>query len=122
VLVFWIALGGALGSVGRYGLSWWVAQRLGPGPLGIFIVNITGAFLIGFFIAATESRFTLSLEARRFVAIGVLGGYTTFSTLMYETLVLIENGDLPRAAAHSLGSIAVGLVAVYLGMVLGRLL
>ena len=120
--LLWIAIGGAIGSVGRYGVASWAAQRLGPGPLGIFIVNVTGAFLIGFVMIATENRFTLSLDTRRFIAVGLLGGYTTFSTLMYETMVLVEAGDYPRAIANSLGSLAVGLVAVALGIALARAL
>lgn len=122
MLLLWIALGGAIGSVGRYGLSWWVAQRFGPSPLGIFVVNVTGAFLIGFILVATEDRFTLSLDARRFIAIGILGGFTTFSTLMYETMMLVEAGDYLRAIANSLGSIAVGLIAVAAGIALARAL
>jgi fluoride exporter len=122
MLLLWIAIGGAAGSLGRYGLTWWLAQRIGPGPLGIFAVNVSGAFLIGFLLIATEGRFALSLDARRFIAIGVLGGYTTFSTLMYETMMLIEAGDYVRAAANSLGSVAAGLIAVALGIGLARLL
>ncbi|HUG15631.1 MAG TPA: fluoride efflux transporter CrcB [Thermomicrobiales bacterium] len=117
-----IAVGGALGTVGRYGVSLWVTQRIGPGPLGIFIVNVTGAFLIGFVLVATETRFPLSLDTRRFIAVGLLGGYTTFSTLMFETMMLIEAGSYTRAVANSLGSIAVGLVAVALGIALARAL
>lgn len=122
MLLLWIALGGALGSLGRYGVSALVANRLGPGPLGIFIVNVSGAFLIGFLLIATEDRFTIPLDARRFLAVGVMGGYTTFSTLMYETMVLLEAGDYVRAAANSLGSVAAGLAAVALGMALARML
>lgn len=77
----WLALGGALGTLGRYAVSGWVYDRLGPGPLGIFVVNVSGAFLIGLFLELADGRALISPGLRQFVALGVLGGYTTFSTL-----------------------------------------
>jgi CrcB protein len=117
----WVALGGAIGAISRYALSGWINAWLGPGPLAIFIVNISGSFLIGFVTAVTQDRFIISPEVRLLVTVGVLGAYTTFSTWMYETLQLIEVGDYPRAVANAVGSLVVGLVAVYLGTVAGRL-
>jgi fluoride exporter len=122
VTYLWLALGGGLGTAGRYALAGWVDGRLGPGPLGIFVVNILGSFLIGFLGALAEERFFLPLEVRRFLAIGVLGGFTTFSTLSYETLKLVQVGSFVTAAGNSVGSIVVGLAAAYLGFVLGRLI
>lgn len=118
----WLALGGALGTLGRYAVSGWVYDRFGPGPLGVFVVNVTGAFLIGLFLELADGRALLSPGLRQFLALGVLGGYTTFSTLSYETMKLLETGDVAAAALNGLGSLAAGLAAVYAGTVAGRLL
>lgn len=117
----WLALGGGLGTVGRYALAGWVDGRFGAGPLGIFAVNVLGSFLIGFLGTVAEERFFIPVEVRRFLAIGVLGGFTTFSTLSYETMKLVQTGSFASAAANGLGSLAAGLVAAYVGIVLGRL-
>ena len=116
----WVALGGVIGAVSRYALSGWINAWFGPGPLAIFVINVSGSFLIGFITAATQDRFIIDPNVRLLMTVGVLGAYTTFSTWMYETLQLIESGDYLRAAANAFGSLAVGLVAVYLGMVAGR--
>jgi CrcB protein len=122
VTLLWLAAGGALGTLGRYAVSGWIDGRFGPGPLGIFVVNVTGAFLIGFFGTLAEDRFPIPPDLRHLVAVGVLGGYTTFSTLSYETMKLIETGDLAPAALNGLGSLLAGIVAVYLGMSAARVL
>jgi CrcB protein len=122
VAYLWVALGGALGTLGRYGLTGWVNDRFGPSPLAIFIVNVSGAFLIGVITEVTQDRFLVSPDARRFLTVGMLGGYTTFSTWMYETMQLAQDGDLARALANLLGSVVAGIIAVYLGTVAGRLL
>jgi CrcB protein len=118
----WVMLGGGLGAVGRYYLSGWINDHFGPTPAAIFVVNITGAFVIGLFMAATTDRFIVSPDTRRFVTVGILGGYTTFSTWMYETMQLLEAGDYLRAAANGVGSLVVGLLAVWLGLTVGRLI
>ncbi len=118
-----VAVGGAAGSVVRYLLGGWVQERVGPGfPYGTLLINVSGSFVIGLFL-------TLSLGLawrdhwRLLIAIGFLGGYTTFSTFSYETLRLLAEGRQVRAALVNVGlSVAGGLAAAYLGMVLGRLL
>lgn len=117
----WLALGGALGTLARYALSGAIASRYGPGPLGIFIVNISGAFLIGLFLVLAQDRFLVSPDIRRFVATGIMGGYTTFSTLSYETMRLVEDRDYLMATANGVGSLLAGLLAVWLGMTLARI-
>lgn len=117
-----IALGGGLGSMARYGLSVAINDRYGPSPFGIFVVNITGAFLIGLLAGLAHDRIDLSPDARRFLTVGFLGGYTTFSTLMYDTVYLLENGEVVRAIANSLGSLVAGIAAVAVGLWLGRAL
>jgi CrcB protein len=118
--VLLVAVGGALGSVLRYAFEGFVDDRLGPTVLGTFAVNVTGTLLLGLFLGLSEERFLIPALARTAIAIGLLGGYTTFSTLMYETVDLAESGSGLTAALNALGSLAAGLVAVYAGLILGR--
>jgi CrcB protein len=118
--VIWVGAGGALGAAGRYLFSGWINNWLGPSPFAIFVVNISGAFLIGFITTLTQDRFIVDPHHRAFMTTGILGGYTTFSTWSWETMQLVQTGDYGRAAANGLGSLLDGLVAVYLGIVLAR--
>ena len=118
-----VALGGAGGSVLRYGLARLAASYLGPTTvMGTFIVNVTGSFLLGLFIALALEKASLSGNLRALVAVGFLGGYTTFSTLSLESVRLVEDGELLRAAASILGNLVLGLAAAYIGLLLGRAL
>jgi len=118
-----IAIAGALGALARYGLEGVVSRRAGGVfPWGTFVVNITGAFVLGFLFTVMTERLRVSPALRTSLTVGFLGAYTTFSTLSYETFRLIEDGAVWLAAANGLGSLAAGLVAVYLGVVLGRVL
>lgn len=119
----WVAIGGALGTLARYAVSLAVNERMGLGPWGTFIANISGSLLIGFLaIVFTETeRFSGHDDLRRFAIIGVLGGYTTFSTLAYDTTRFLEDGNVVRAALNGIGSLVVGVVAVFAGMALARL-
>lgn len=105
----------------RYAVSGWVINRYGPNPLGTFTVNIAGAFLIGFILVLSEDRFLIRSDIRIFLTTGFLGGFTTFSTFMFETMGLLEAGSLERAVLNAGGSLAVGLIAVWLGMTVARL-
>jgi CrcB protein len=118
----WIALGGALGSVGRYWLSGFVTERAGGTfPWGTLLVNVTGSFLIGLFAALTEpgGRRYLSPAGRQFFMYGVCGGYTTFSSFSLQTLELLREGEATHAAANVLGSVILCMLAVWLGYLLG---
>jgi CrcB protein len=117
-----IALGGALGSVLRYTVDGAVVDRLGPTALGTFVVNVTGALLLGVFVGVTEERWLAPPLARPAIAIGLLGGYTTFSTLMFETVDLAETGSLLAAFVNVAGSVIAGLAAMYAGLAIGRAL
>jgi len=121
--MFAIAVAGALGALARYGIDGFVARRSsGAFPWGTFAVNVSGAFALGLvFTLATES-WGLAAWLRSALTIGFLGAYTTFSTLTFETYRLAEDRALGLAAANVLGSCAAGLAAVYLGVVLGRVL
>lgn len=117
-----VAAGGAVGAALRYLLGGWASSRLGADfPWGTLLANISGCLLIGVVLGFVE-RGALPVEARLFLAVGVLGGYTTFSTFGYETLRLIEDGQAASALLNAFGQLALGLVAVYLGLSAARAL
>lgn len=116
-----IGLGGFAGAIARYLVDGAVADRTGGAfPWGTLVVNATGSFLLGLLFALTTDRAILPAEIRGPVLIGFIGAYTTFSTWMLESWRLVETGALAAAAANLLGSTAVGIVAVILGLTLGR--
>src|SRR5215210_5121566 len=116
--VLYVALGGAIGSAARYLVGAFIANHFGPDfPWGTFIVNVSGSFLIGVVLGLVGGGI-LPTEARPLLAVGLLGGYTTFSTYSHESLQLIQDGELWALALNTLGQVVLGLVAVYLGVVL----
>jgi CrcB protein len=118
----WVAVGGALGSVGRFWLSGLVADRAGETfPWGTILVNITGSFVIGAFAALTapEGRWSASPAVRQFVMIGVCGGYTTFSSFSLQTLTLLRDRQWLYAGGNVLLSVLLCMLAVWLGYVMG---
>lgn len=118
-----IALGGVLGALSRYGLGLWVSGRWNQSfPLGTFIINITGAFLLGFLNTLFIERLTVSPLWRLGIGIGFLGAYTTFSTFGYEAIMLIEGGSLLIAALYTTLTVVVGFAGVALGVGLARLI
>lgn len=120
--VLLVALAGAAGSVLRYGVTGLVDDRLGSTVLGTFVVNVTGALLLGLLLGVTEERWVAPALVRTAIAIGFLGAFTTFSTFAFETVDLAESGSLAAAMLNVGGSVAAGLVAVYAGLTLGRAL
>ncbi|MGC1482062.1 MAG: fluoride efflux transporter CrcB [Chthoniobacterales bacterium] len=120
---FWVALGGALGSVVRFGISEWMVQRVGAGfPWGTFLVNAVGSLLIGILAALAVSeggRFFSQPTARAFLMTGICGGFTTFSTFSLQTLALVQDGQWLGAAANVIGSVTVCLIAVAAGFAVG---
>ena len=122
---FWIAIGGALGSVARYWCSVTSVFLFGAAfPFGTLIVNVLGSFIIGFVAALTgaEGRLPMGLVARQFVMVGVCGGYTTFSSFSLETLNLMQGGEWARAGANIGLSVTCCLVAVWAGYALAAAL
>ena len=119
-----IGLGGALGSMLRFGLGGLIdatVQKSGQiFPWGTIVVNITGCFIIGFVftISAVEGRVFLSPLTRNFITIGILGGYTTFSSFSLQTLTLAQSGQRWEAAGNVLVSVVLCLAGVWLGSAL----
>jgi len=119
-----IGFGGALGSMLRFGLGSWIDSSAAKGgvifPWGTIVVNITGCFIIGFIatISATDGRWFLSPLTRQFIMIGILGGYTTFSSFSLQTLSLAQDGQLGSVAANVLLSVVLCLLGVWLGAML----
>lgn len=122
--IWMVGLGGAVGSIGRYAVGQW-AERMWPAaalPVGTLIVNVVGCFLIGLVAAGVELRDILNPEWRALLIVGVLGGFTTFSTFAHESLTLGRDDQTAWALGNILASVALGLLAVWLGMTLGRAL
>jgi len=118
----WVAIGGALGSVGRYWVSGFVAERFGETfPWGTVIINVTGSFIIGIFAAFTDpdGRVLATPGFRQFFMIGICGGYTTFSSFSLQTLRLAQDREWLYAGGNILLSVVLCLVAVWLGYLLG---
>jgi CrcB protein len=115
-----IAIGGALGAPVRYGIAQLLPFTPGTFPWGTFWTNLSGAFVLGFFLAYLIERFPPTRFVRPFFGIGFLGAYTTFSTMAVETARLVKDGDVALGIGYTLVSIATGLLVAYLGMVSAR--
>jgi len=119
--VLLVAVGGALGSVARYGLTQLVTGLVPHAfPFGTFLVNAIGCAVFGVIAGAGESRGFLTPGVRAFCLIGILGGFTTFSSFANDSFALGRGGALGLAAINTLGQVVVGLGAVAAGFWLGR--
>jgi CrcB protein len=117
---FWVGLGGALGSIGRYWLAMTVALVTGPAfPWGTILINIAGSFIIAFFSTLTGAGGVMAVptDARAFVMIGICGGFTTFSSFSLQTLDLAREGRWIPALANIAMSVVLCLAAVTAGFV-----
>jgi CrcB protein len=118
-----IGMGGFLGCNARYFLGGWFAERYGTSfPYGTMVINVSGSFVIGFFLVLISEQFIVHPHWRLFFAIGFLGGYTTFSTFSFESFSLIQDRSYVLALANMVGSVVLGQVAVLAGVLLARLL
>ncbi len=120
---FLVGVGGFLGTIMRYWLSGFVAQRFGETfPWGTLVINVTGSFAIGLFATLTDpdGRFLVHPGVRQFIMMGIFGGYTTFSSFSWQTLTLLREGEWLYAGGNILLSVVLCLVAVGLGYILAK--
>lgn len=117
----YVAAGGVAGTLARFWLGGAI-QRFAPGhfPLGTFAVNVIGSFLLGFLMKLALGSQAVSVEGRAALGIGFCGAFTTFSTLAYETVTLIEDGRWLGTLLYAGGSFLAGLFAIWLGFALAR--
>ena len=122
--VLYVALGGALGSVSRYLLGAWTLT-LGKSidfPYGTLAVNLIGCFVIGFLSQLVETRSAFTAEARAFIFIGLLGGFTTFSAFGNDTINILRDGRMFHALANVAANVIVGLALVWFGRTAAHIL
>jgi len=120
--VLLIALGGSIGAVARYGLAGLVQRFTSPYfPFGTFTVNIVGCLVFGMLAGLGEQRFALGPQARAFLLIGLLGGFTTFSSFTFETFQLLRDAEVAPAALNAVGQVIIGLAALWTGFVVARM-
>jgi len=119
--VLWVAAGGAVGSALRFGVGEAVRRvpSLASYPWATLAVNVLGSLVLGWFLRWSTAAETTP-QARAFVAIGLCGGFTTFSTFATENLAFLEAGQPGRAAAHALASVVLSVGAVYVGYTMAR--
>jgi len=115
-----VALGGALGAVARYGVSAWLAPLTGSNVWATLGVNLTGAFALGVLVGLLEARSSVDPLVRLALATGVLGGFTTFSTWMFEVVAQVESDALVAAALNLTASLVLGLLMIVAGLAIGR--
>jgi CrcB protein len=117
-----ISIGAALGANARYLVGLWAGDRLGAVfPYGTLIVNVSGSFILGFFLTLATERLQISPEARLLFAVGFLGSYTTFSSFAVESINLGREGALWLSLVNIVGNNLIGLVCAVLGAYLARL-
>jgi fluoride exporter len=121
--LLWIGVAGGLGALARYGFGGWVQKQAGGGfPWGTCAVNILGCFLFGIVWSLAEDRMLIGSQVRTIVLIGFLGGFTTFSTFVFETGEFLRDSQWLFAIANAALQNTVGIVFLFLGMALGRVL
>jgi CrcB protein len=120
---FLIAFGGALGSIARYWVGSTIANRVGTKfPYGTFVINMSACVIIGFSLSFFSRRAGLNASWRFLVPIGLVGAFSTFSTYEWETLSTIRSGAFILAAFYALGSLILGLAAVWGGSVIAEII
>jgi CrcB protein len=121
--VLLVAAGGAIGSALRYVLDGEVYRWLpATFPYGTFVVNVVGSGIFGLLVGVGEQRLVIGSPARALVLIGILGGFTTFSSFAFETVQLLRDGEWWLGAVNAVGQVVIGFAALWVGFALGRAL
>ena len=121
-VVLAVAFGGGVGSLARYFLAGAIQPAGTTFPWGIFAVNISGGFLMGLIVEASALKLNLAPEMRAFLTVGILGGYTTFSTFSLDSALLLQRGEYTLAAGYMIGSVVLSILALFAGLWLVRAL
>ena len=115
-MVFAVGVGGGLGALARY----YVAGLIQPAGYlfnwGIFVVNVSGGFMMGLIVEASALKLNLPPDLRAFLTVGILGGYTTFSTFSLDSALLLQRGEYAQAAAYVIGSVVLSILALFAGL------
>jgi CrcB protein len=120
-MIWFVALGGALGSVSRFLLGPVIHRLLGfTFPYGTLAINIVGSLVLGLVAGLATDAATVSPQVRAFLAVGFCGGFTTFSAFSFETVTLVEGGQLGRAGAYIIASVALSVTAAWIGLLTAR--
>lgn len=117
----YVALGGAIGAILRLFTVRQATHIFGTSfPTGTFIVNVLGSMAMGIFVGYLAKNLSHSMEFRSFIAVGLLGGFTTFSAFSFDIATMIERGNLPIAVFYAIGSVTLSVLAVFAGLYLMR--
>ena len=120
--LFFVAAGGAIGAAGRYLTAIGVAALMGHGfPYGTLVVNVAGSFVLGALTETMALAWSASQETRAFLAVGVLGAFTTFSAFSLDVIVQLERGNLTPAALYVLSSVALSVLGLFAGLRMMRM-
>jgi fluoride exporter len=121
MILWWIALGGALGSVVRFASVRGIQMMVGDAsPWGTAFVNVAGSFVMGFLVAFLARSFSGNEGLRFFLTTGFLGGFTTFSAFSQDVVALVQRGDLATAGAYVLGSVGLSILACFAGLAVAQ--
>ena len=121
-MLFSVGVGGGLGALARYYIAGWVQPAGATFNWGIFIVNISGGLLMGLIVEASALKLNLSPELRSFLTVGILGGYTTFSTFSLDSALLLQKGEYALASGYIIGSVLLSILALFAGLWLVRVI
>jgi CrcB protein len=124
LIKYWmVGIGGFLGSVLRFWVGSFIGGRFGVRfPYGTFVINVTGSFLVGMVVTALATKAHWNTNWRYLIPIGFIGGYTTFSTFEFETMRLVQNGQMLMATLNVTLSVGLGFIGVWAGMLAGRVI
>jgi CrcB protein len=114
--VFAVGVGGGLGALARYYIAAWVQPAGALFDWGIFAVNISGGLLMGMIVEASALKLNLPPDLRAFLTVGLLGGYTTFSTFSLDSALLLQRGEYAQAALYVIGSVVLSILALFAGL------
>ncbi len=121
-VLIWLSIGafGFFGAMARYGIARLFGRFSALFPFGTFFINITGCFILGWFLTWAQPRMNIPDPIRLGIAVGFVGAYTTFSTYMFESDRMLSEGQAVRGMLYILGSVMIGIIAVRLGVILGQ--